>query len=112
MVRAVEKAGGYQVLTFEGMVMFASGFINATNTINSRSLQICQDRIIASWSLNIDKIVNTTTTPPIDYFKVAWAVLDMSYNVDPITRSCYFMSMEFYLGMLAYWNALTPTLVI
>ena len=38
-----------------------------------------------------------------NYFKIGWAFLDMLYNVDPITQSCYRSFKE--VGVSVYTNA-------
>ena len=73
-------------------------------------MTICQKKVIQKWGNNAKLIANYTKSKM--YWNVGWALLDMTYNINPITQSCYRGFSECGLGLYGYAVELDPKTVI
>ena len=101
----VEKQGYNQVITFAGLVSFTRGALNGTRSLTTKNFTLCENRLITKVDQNAQKMWNYTLDGQL--FKVGWSLLDMMYNVDPITQACYKGFKE--VGASTYNNALLLT---
>jgi hypothetical protein len=106
----VNKQGYLQVATFSGVVSFARGALNGTRYLTTQNMTQCESILINKLDGNALKIANATVQ--LQFFKAGWAFLDMVYNVDPITQTCYRSVSEVVNGIIVNYNALEPRVII
>ena len=70
----------------------------------------CEATVVQKWDLGFGKLVNNTLDGNL--FKAGWSLLDMIYNIHPITQSCYVGMKEGFFGLFNYGQTLYPSAVM
>ena len=60
-------------------------------------MTICEQKVVQKWDKNAKLALNYTFEG--EYWLVGWRILDMIYNVDPISHSCYVGIDECLVGL-------------
>jgi hypothetical protein len=82
------------------------GFVNGTNVKGSANMTLCQSIIDVEWIQNGYYLVNNTLDWQI--FPAITNLLDITYNVDTISKVCFSGYYNAYLGLVGlvgiYWT--------
>jgi hypothetical protein len=68
-------------------VSFTRGALNGTRSLTTNNFTLCERRLITKVDQNLQLMWNNTLD--LELFEVGWNFLDILYNTDPITQSCY-----------------------
>lgn len=98
------------MLSFSGLVTFTNGVLSGTKYLATQNMTLCQNLLITEWDNNFWLAVNETMQ--LEFFPVGWALLDIMYNLDPITVACYTSFTEVVAGVTYNVNQLTPKMVL
>lgn len=72
--------------TLGGIMGFMRGFLNGTKTITTNNMTTCENLVVTQWDQGVSNLVNNTLDG--DIFSAGWNLLDIIYNIYPITYSC------------------------
>ena len=89
---------------------FFRGFLNGTRTYKTNNMTQCESKVVSKWDKGVTSLINNTLDGNL--FKAGWNVLDMIYNVHPITLSCYTGMKEGFNGLITYGLTLYPSAVM
>lgn len=107
---STSKAGIYKMTTLGGLMGFMRGYWNGTRTLVTNNMTKCENLVVTKWDQGASKLVNNTLDGNL--FNAGWNLLDMIYNIHPITLSCYVGNKEGFWGLVAYTYQLYPSAVI